>query len=108
MSGERVFRLRLAVSYTRNSGSGEWKLYDDLDDLRRDLVEAYVDVLIQLEQGRNLRGTLAHLWRKRFRGDDKDYPRVSRILGVEQFVAGEWVELTPEFIDPDVILGGIQ
>lgn len=103
----RVFRLRLGIDYSANASGGDWRLYDDIADLKHDLVAAYVDVLISKEREDRERSRLASYWRKRFRGDDETYPRVSNIFGVEQLIDGEWVGVVPEFTDPAVSLLGV-
>lgn len=103
----RVFRLRLSIEYSANGSGGDWRLYDSATDLKRDLIAAYLDV-IGSERERTDRKWYAKLWRKHLRGDDETYPRVRSIGSVEQLVDGAWIEITAEFIDPDVLLRGVR
>lgn len=108
----RVFRVKYAKAYSANGSGGDWKLYDDESEMKQDLLAAYLDVLGAPEKGRGMykedRWWFARIWRRHLRGDDETYPRVRSIHAVEQLVDGAWVDIQPEFIDPDVQLVGVR
>lgn len=105
----RVFRARYGISYSAGGSGGDWRLYEDVATLKRDLLAAYLDVLSHPgKRDRSPRSWFARRWRQHLRGDDEAYPCVREIYAVEQIVDGEWVEITPEFIDPDVQLRGVR
>lgn len=116
MSGEvapvRVFRVKYGIRLSSNGSTGDWKLYDNVQDMKRELLVAWLEVA---DKDRDVRGTknwtrkwFCRAWRNHLKGTEDYFPRASQIFAVEQFVEGEWVEITPEFVEPEVHLVGVR
>ncbi|RNL61000.1 hypothetical protein EFK50_16565 [Nocardioides marmoriginsengisoli] len=118
---ERVFRLHVADATSSNCSGSRTTFYTNLVDLRSAVLRAHLDILEHERTSRNaddggerdLQSRAAGRWRRLFRldrGEDPaaSYPRVTKILVVQQFHDGAWHDLTPVFTEPNVHLDGVR
>ena len=93
-----VFRLKVGVNLSASGSMGDWSYFDTREALEIALIEAHVDVVMNGRNGH--RSRIARIWR-RMRGVG-DYPNVSHIFAVEQYVGEGWTALPFSIIEPHV------
>lgn len=105
-----VFRIKLAMG-TATSGGGEWRMYDDREEMEVALFNAMLEVEARGDVYRNPQREMLRAWVLRFlpqaREKDKEYPDLRRygirnVFAVEQFIDGEWVALKYRIIPPSL------
>lgn len=97
---EEVFRLKLSMG-TKDSGGGEWPMFDDREEFKTALLEAALEVEARGDLYRQpvRQRILAWVLRKqpqsvdKKRGGELRSYGVRRVFAAEQFIDGEWKNL---------------
>lgn len=98
-----IYRLRLSKG-TSNSHVPDWRLYENRAEFERDLLESMLEV-----ESRNHRSRLTdsehwavRIWhRLRGTGNDDGFG-INKIIGAEQLIDDEWVDLRPRLVPPKI------
>ena len=100
----QVYRVKYGIALSENAGSGDWRYYEDQDDLEADLLNAYFDMRSRGPHGRVTKANrFCRAWRTFIKGTEKEYPRVDALYEVAVLVDGEWLPVEVEFREPAVM-----
>lgn len=94
-----LYRVRYGLTYG-GSSSSEWKYYENLMELRSDLLIANLEIAMEKERGYPRR--ILSAWRDFFKKSEDVFPRTTQIYTVEKVKGDEWVQVEYKFFPPEV------
>lgn len=94
-----VYRLKLRRGTTSNWP--DWRLYESKGDFESDLLEALIEEAANYHNRSPFVGA-CRAWIEHMFNRDRNYRAVVRVIGAEQLIDGEWVELKPRLVPPSL------
>lgn len=98
-----VYKARLGVA----NGAATWadqRYYENVDELRCDLLEAYLESAKNNKRGLTYR--LAAVWARGLGRSPDSNRRYTKIISVERLSNDQWVPVSIDIIEPEVRIDG--
>lgn len=98
-----VYRVKYGIDLSSTGSMGDWRYYEDEEQLEADLLIAFLE---SKRDNLRLRGGARRIWTawiENLKGHDY-YPRYSNVFSVDKMVDNEWTPVAFEFTEPQVRL----
>jgi len=98
-----IYRLRLSKG-TQNSHVPDWRLYESRDSFEHDLMDAMLEAESRAYRSKmtDAEHYLVKIWHRLRGTGNSDAFGINKIVGAEQLIDDEWVDLKPRLVPPRI------